>query len=166
LPALEPELESAEPRAIHTPKISMHSFIQFTGDFSSFSPLSLTSTLDIQGGTVQIFGNPLLVGNSSAGAARVVNLQITNGATLSASAGATIVSGGTLAVAADFVLNSSLTANGGKIRPLADTTFPSDTTLARGGVILDSNGFSSTFSGVGALTKIGSGTCGYLHKSE
>ena len=61
----------------------MHCFIQFTGDFSSFSPLSLISTLDIQGGTVQIFGNPLLVGNSSAGAARVVNLQITNGATLS-----------------------------------------------------------------------------------
>jgi hypothetical protein len=60
LPALEPELESAEPRAIHTPKISMHCFIQFTGDFSSFSPLSLTSTLDIQGGTVQIFGNHLL----------------------------------------------------------------------------------------------------------
>jgi hypothetical protein len=111
----------------------MHCFIQFTGDFSSFSPLSLTSTLDIQGGTVQIFGNPLLVGNSSAGAARVVNLQITND--LSASAGATIVSGGTLAAAADFVLNSPLTANGSKIRPLADTTFPNDTTLARGGVI-------------------------------
>jgi hypothetical protein len=44
LPALEPELESAEPRAIHTPKISMPCFIQFTSDFSSFSPLSLTST--------------------------------------------------------------------------------------------------------------------------
>ena len=48
----------------------MHCFIQFTSDFSSFSPLSLTSTLDIQGGTVQIFGNPLIVGNSSAGASR------------------------------------------------------------------------------------------------
>jgi hypothetical protein len=131
----------------------MHCFIQFTSDFSSFSPLSLTSTLDIQGGTVQIFGNPLIVGNSSAGAARVV-VQLL----VSAFAGATIVSGGTLAVGADFVLNSPPTANGGKIRPLADTTFPNDTTLARGGVILDSNGFSSTFSGafsgVGALTKI------------
>jgi len=92
----------------------MHCFIQFTGDFSSFSPLSLTSTLDIQGGTVQIFGNPPSCrqqqcrGGSSA---RVVNLQITNGATLSASAGAAIVSGGTLAVAADFVLNSPLTVD-------------------------------------------------------
>jgi T5SS/PEP-CTERM-associated repeat protein/autotransporter-associated beta strand protein len=88
-------------------------------------------------------------------------LEITNGGTVNAAA-TTIWNTGTLAVGASFTLNTALlTSNGGTIRTLADTTFPNSAILA-GGVILDSNGFNSTFSGVftgsGGLTKISTGT--------
>ena len=88
-------------------------------------------------------------------------LEITNGGTVNAAI-TTIWNTGILAVDASFTLNTALlTSNGGTIRTLADTTFPNSAILA-GGVILDSNGFNSTFSGLftgaGGLTKISPGT--------
>jgi fibronectin-binding autotransporter adhesin len=89
-------------------------------------------------------------------------LTITGGGTVAAAA-TTIWRSGTLAVGASFTLNTpSLTADGGTIHTLADTTFPNNVTIAGGGVVLDSDVFTSTFSGTftgsGALTKTGSGT--------
>lgn len=68
---------------------------------------------------------------------------------------------GTLELGPNPRMTGGLTFVGGALRTVADTTFSNDATLAAGGVIIDSNGFNSTLSGVlsgtGGLTKTHSG---------
>jgi autotransporter-associated beta strand protein len=113
--------------------------------------------------------NSTLTGNIlSAGSTVDLNLLensvliIPEGGTVSATH-TLLASGGTLAIPATYTLDSAtLTSDGGAIRTLANTTFSHDVTLLAGGITLDSGPFASTFpaafSGIGGLTKIGTGT--------
>jgi outer membrane autotransporter protein len=144
--------------------------------FGSDAAISLTGPLNVNGGTLTIF-NALDVGIPSGAKANVGNLEIT-GATVNVAGKFSLNSGGTLSVGTGFAINGPfagggfvpngpLTADGGTIRTLAAVSFPNEVTLAAGGVILDSNGFDSTFSGAfsstGALTKANLGTITLLN---
>jgi outer membrane autotransporter protein len=109
----------------------------------------------------------LVIGGNPSGPGGTGLLEIINGGTVIANTSMTIWNTGTLAVDANFTLTTPLlTVNGGTILTLADTTFPNSAALGNtpsgSGIILDSNGFNSTFSGVytgsGGLTKINAGT--------
>ncbi len=129
------------------------------GEIGVFAGSAGTVAVDGTDSTWTNTGN-LYIGGIVAGPRGTGLLEITNGGTVSAAA-TTIWNTGTLAVGASFRLITSLTVNGGTIRTLADTTFPNNATLVGGGVILDSNGFDSAFSGAftgsGGLTKISPG---------
>jgi len=133
------------------------------GSANAFIAPSKEGTVTVTGSdSILNIGSNLFVGGSSAGPGGTGLLEITNGGAVNTKT-VTIWKTGTLAVNANFTLNTpSLTVDGGTIRTLSNTTFPNSATLAAGGVIIDTNGFDSTFSGVftgaGGLTKVGPGT--------
>jgi outer membrane autotransporter protein len=103
----------------------------------------------------------LFVGGDPTGPMGTGLVRILNGGTVS-SGNATVWSSGTLEIGINPHLVAPLTFDGGTLRTIADTTFINGATLATGGVIIDSNGFTSTLTGIfvgpGGLTKINPGT--------
>ena len=108
--------------------------------------------------------NNLFVGGDIIGPGGTGLLRIQNGGAVNA-ATTTVWNTGTLEIGAAPVLNTPLlTFNGGTLRTIANTTFSNNAVLGTNhgnGVIVDSNGFSSTlsgvFSGAGGLRKINPG---------
>jgi outer membrane autotransporter protein len=89
-------------------------------------------------------------------------LRIQNGGTVTDGDEIRVNSSGTLEIGASYTLNSSGVAfDGGTLRTIANTTFD-HATLFNTGMIVDSDGFTSTITGSlngpGGLTKIGAGT--------
>ena len=89
-------------------------------------------------------------------------LRIQNGGTVSDGDEIRVDSSGTLEIGASYTLNSSGVAfDGGTLRTIANTTFD-HATLFNTGMIVDSDGFTSSITGSlngpGGLTKIGAGT--------
>ena len=100
----------------------------------------------------------LIVGDLGTGA-----LTLTGGGAVSVTGATTIGSLGVLQFdGASTFSTGSLAVNGGKLVTLGAATFSPSATLGAGGMIVNSEGFNSTFtgnfSGAGGITKSGSGT--------
>jgi outer membrane autotransporter protein len=115
------------------------------------------STLQL-GGNFFVGGD--ITGPHGTGVLRVLNGGIVNSNRL------VVLSTGTLEIGANPMITVT-NPNGiefvhGTLKTIADTTFTNNGSLQNAGVILDSNGFNSTLSGVysgtGDVTKIGAGT--------
>jgi outer membrane autotransporter protein len=113
--------------------------------------------------TLQLGGNFFVGGDGTGphgtGVLRVLNGGIVNSNRL------VVLSTGTLEIGVNplITVNNPLGIeyDGGKLKTIADTTLTNNGSLQTGGVILDSNGFTSTLSGVysgtGGVSKIGAG---------
>src|ERR1017187_5629575 len=114
--------------------------------------------------TLQLGGNFFVGGDGTGphgtGVLRVLNGGIVNSNRL------VVLSTGTLEIGANPMITvtnpSGIEYYGGTLKTIADTTLTNNGSLQTGGVILDSNGFTSTLSGTytgsGGITKIGTGT--------
>jgi outer membrane autotransporter protein len=114
--------------------------------------------------TLQLGGNFFVGGDGTGphgtGVLRVLNGGIVNSNRL------VVLSTGTLEIGANPMITvtnpSGIEYDGGTLKTIADTTLTNNGSLQTGGVILDSNGFTSTLSGTytgsGGITKIGTGT--------
>jgi autotransporter-associated beta strand protein len=164
-------LNFSSPSVTGSPGVSLTKIGPGEVEFGSDSAISLTGALNVNDGTLTIF-NALDVGASAGAKANVGTLKIAN-ATVNVAGQLRITSGGVLALDTGFAINGpfvngsfapngQITGDGGTIRTLAALTIPNNVALNAGGVILDSNGFDSTFSGTftgsGGLTKISAGT--------
>lgn len=115
------------------------------------------STLQL-GGNLFVGGNGIATGGT--GVLRVLNGGIVNSNRLF------VWSTGTLEIGVNPMITvtnpSGIEFDGGKLKTIANTTFTNNALLLAGGIILDSNGFTSTlsgmYSGTGGATKIGAGT--------
>jgi T5SS/PEP-CTERM-associated repeat protein/autotransporter-associated beta strand protein len=102
-------------------------------------------------------GGGVIVGDLGTG-----TLTITDGGAVSVTGATTIGSGGTLQFdGASSFSTAALAVNGGKLVTLGAATFTPSATLGAGGMNVNSDGFSSTFSGsfsgAGGIAKSGSG---------
>ncbi len=113
--------------------------------------------------TLQLGGNFFVGGDGTGphgtGVLRVLNGGIVNSNRL------VVLSTGTLEIGVNPVITVTnplgIEYDGGKLKTIADTTLTNNGSVQTGGVILDSNGFNSTLSGVfsgsGGVSKIGTG---------
>ena len=102
-------------------------------------------------------------GNLDLGYSGTGTLTITGGGLANVTGTTTIGSAGTLEFDGGSTFDTgSLAVNGGKLVTLGAATFTPSATLGAGGMNVNSNGFSSTFSGnfsgAGGIAKTGSGT--------
>jgi T5SS/PEP-CTERM-associated repeat protein len=114
--------------------------------------------------TLQLSGNLFVGGDNGApggnGVLRVLNGGIVNSNRL------IVLSTGTLEIGANPLITVTnplgIEYDGGKLKTIANVTFSNNGSLQAGGIILDSNGFTSTLSGVysgfGGLNKVNPGT--------
>lgn len=127
-----------------------------------FSP-GATGTVIVDGtGSSFGTGGALSIGGNVSGAGGTGLVRIENGGSVTAST-TTVWDTGALEIGfRPSLAVTMLTFDGGTLRATADTAFANNTTLAAGGMILDSNGFTLTlsgiFSGAGGVTKNGDGT--------
>ena len=121
-------------------------------------------------GSILNVNNDIYVGGDATGPGGDGLLRITDGGTVNATNltvwGAGSNGPGVLAVNSGYTINSAITFDGGILRFLDDTDFINDATLATTtgpvGVIVDTNGTTSTISGLlsgpGRLVKVDDGT--------
>jgi T5SS/PEP-CTERM-associated repeat protein/autotransporter-associated beta strand protein len=134
---------------------AFNTFLGFTGTGDG------TISVDGAGSLFQANGN-LYIGGNTTGPQGLGLLRIDNGGTVS-SMNTTVWNTGTIEIGVNPMLfNTTLNYAGGTLRTIHDTTFFNDVILHGGGIIVDSNGFDSTLSGIysdiGSFTKIGAGS--------
>lgn len=127
-----------------------------------FSP-GATGTIDVSGdGSRFTNAGIMAVGGNVSGPGGTGVVRIANGGTVSA-AGVNVWNSGTLEIGQSPTLQTgTLLFDGGTLRAIDDTGLHNDATLAAGGVVFNSNGFSATldgaFVGAGGVVKNGGGT--------
>ena len=134
---------------------AFNTFLGFTGTGDG------TISVDGAGSLFQANGN-LYIGGNTTGPQGLGLLRIDNGGTVS-SMNTTVWNTGTIEIGLNpTLINTTLNYAGGTLRTIHDTTFTNDVILHGGGIIVDSNGFDSTLSGIysdiGPFTKIGAGS--------
>ena len=114
--------------------------------------------------TMQLGGN-LFVGGDGTGPHGTGVLRVLNGGIVNSNR-LVVLSSGTLEIGVNPMITvtnpNGIEYDGGKLKAIANTTLTNKGSLQTGGVILDSNGFTSTLSGIysgsGGVSKIGAGT--------
>ncbi len=116
-------------------------------------------TADVSGMGSTWTASSLYIGGDPMGAQGTGLLRVQTGGTINGPI--TVWDTGTLEVGLNPIIAGPLTFDGGTLRTIANMTFSNNASLAAGGVVFDSNGFSSTFSGgyagPGGITKINAG---------
>ena len=114
--------------------ITLGGVVSSSNGYLGSGSTSSTGTVDVDGaGSTWTNSANLYVGGSESGMAGGGLLRIQNGGTVSASA-TTVWAPGTLEIGPNPTLNSALTFSGGTLRPIANTTFSHNASLASGGV--------------------------------
>ena len=121
--------------------ITQGGVVSSSDGFLGIGSAASNGTVEVDGaGSTWTNSGSLYVGGTESGPAGVGLLRVENGGTVSANT-TTVWASGTLEIGPNPTLNGALTFSGGTLRPIANTTFSRNTSLASGGVMVNSNGF-------------------------